>query len=104
MQESDLYGGVMAMTKYYVYFDTDNCIMTIGELDQTALDNRCGYEKRKNTMDGLPVLDTIEDCILSLGSYTKRTLLPNGETIKPCEVNYTDDNVLKRVIFPVVEY
>lgn len=85
--------------KYYAVFDG---IMQIKEVNNIALDNRNKIEKLRNTYNGLPVYDSIKECIKSLGNYYKITILPDNTEIIPLYVNY-DIPVLKKVNFPVFE-
>jgi hypothetical protein len=85
--------------KYYTIYDG---IMRIKEINDIALSNRNNIEKIRNTYNSLPVYDSIEECIKSLGNYSKITILPDNSKIIPLYVNYNIP-VLKKVQFPVFE-
>lgn len=90
------------MTKYHCNYEGK---MYIEELNETALNSRSPYEKKTNTFCSVQVFDTLDQAIEHLGNYSKITILPNGETIIPAQINYPlYDDVLKRVRFPVFEF
>lgn len=90
------------MIKFYCSYENP---MKIKSLNETALNSRCIYEKRTNTYNSVPIFDTLEECIKYLGSYSKVTILPDGEEIIPLEINYPSmDHILKPVRFPVFGY
>jgi len=90
------------MTKYYCSYEG---IMYIRELNEVGQNNRCQYEKLRNTYNSVKLHDSIEDCIKYLRSYTKITILPDGREIIPDAINYKNDlwYILKPVRFPVYE-
>jgi hypothetical protein len=91
------------MKKYYCSFE--NGRMYIKELNETGQNNRCEYEKLRNTYNSVKLHNSIEECIKYLGSYTKITILPDGREIIPDAINYKNDlwYILKPVRFPIFE-
>lgn len=90
------------MNKYYCSFEG---IMKIKELNEIGQNSRSNYEKLTNTFCSVKLFDTLELAIKSLDSYSKITILPNGDEIIPYAKNYPQYyfNVLKKVRFPILE-
>ena len=92
------------MTYYYGSYERDDKIH-VKELSEFGYNNRCQYEKDRNTYNSVPIYKSEKELIKALDGYSKPVILPDGKEIIPAEENYhIDYSVLIPAVLPVKEY
>ena len=93
--------------KYYISTNTTFNGMTIHEYDESKGVRQLGKSVLiyHSTLSVDALYNTIDEAIKSLDGYRKSVTLPNGNIIRPIEVNYPglDDGPFQKVYFPITE-